>query len=160
MRPNSGAATAIFVSWSLLARLVTQYTTVGPVASPTHRNPNPGSRTPRGDACPPAAGRYLSRLYLSVKYRPRRKTVRLRHTGPMPRYSETWETLSDSDVVPLSTCPNPNRSANHAYRRSRRASRGSNERIGLRWISSSEDAVTRTLRCFLARSSKIRPWGS
>src|SRR5437867_7588467 len=58
----------------------------------------------------------------------------------MPRYSETWETLSDSDVVPLSTCPNPNRSANQAYRRSRRASRGSNERIGLRWISSSEDA--------------------
>src|SRR5207244_1378068 len=26
------------------------------------------------------------------------------HSGPMPRYSETWETLSASEVVTLSTC--------------------------------------------------------
>src|SRR5881396_558973 len=80
MRPNSGAATAIFVSWSLLARLVTQYTTVGPSRLP-RTGTQPGSRAPREDACPPAAGRYLSRLYLSVKYRPRRKV----RPAPSPR---------------------------------------------------------------------------
>src|SRR6266571_1148426 len=69
IRPNSGAATAIFVSWSLPFSDFQLVRDAQDLASPTSRNRTHRLRAPRRDASPSCARRYLSRLYMSLKYR-------------------------------------------------------------------------------------------